>query len=240
MYCSLRKVCVNMKYRHRRGSAFWRAGITVLLICSLVLSVFFMRMRPVIIKYAESIAQTVMYNAANEAVLEILNENGITYDDIVVLSRGENGTVTSAEIDIVKINTLKSAISGRLSRKVDEKEYYEVEIPVGTFFSNVYTNALGPKLRFKMQLTATAAVNFSHEFKSVGINQVLHIIMIDMSISGGFVMIGYRGGVTAATSAIAAQTVISGAVPGAYTNVIESENDNTAGLINDYGATVEK
>ena len=94
-------------------------------------------MRPVIIKYAESIAQTVMYNAANEAVLEILNENGITYDDIVVLSRGENGSVTSAEIDIVKINTLKSAISGRLSRKVDEKEYYEVKIPVGTFFSSV-------------------------------------------------------------------------------------------------------
>lgn len=228
-----------MKYRRGSGFAFWRFFITLLLICSLIASVFFLRMRPVIIKYAESIAQTVMYNAANEAVLEILNENGITYDDIVVLSRGENGTVTSAEIDIVKINTLKSAISGRLSRKVDEKEYYEVEIPVGTFFSNVYTNALGPKLRFKMQLTATAVVNFSHEFKSVGINQVLHIIMIDMSISGGFVMTGFRDSVTAETSAIAAQTVISGAVPGAYTNVIESENDNTAGLINDYGAVAD-
>ena len=229
-----------MKYRHRRGFAFWRAGITVLLVCSLIVSVFFMRMRPVIIKYAESVAQTAMYNAANEAVLEILNENGITYDDIVVLSRGENGSVTSAEIDIVKINTLKSAISGRLSRKVDEKEYYEVKIPAGTFFSSVYTNALGPKLRFKMQLTATAAVNFSHEFKAVGINQVLHIIMIDMSISGSFVMIGYRGGVTAETSAIAAQTVISGKVPEAYTNVIEGADSETGGLINDYGATVEK
>ena len=228
-----------MKYRHGNYHAFWRVVITFLLICSFIVSVFFMRMRPVIIKYAESVAQTAMYNAANEAVLEILGENGITYDDIVVLSRGENGSVTSAEIDIVKINTLKSAISGRLSRKVDEKGYYEVKIPVGTFFSNVYTNALGPKLPFKMQLTATVGVNFSHEFKSVGINQVLHIIMIDMNISGSFVMIGYRGGVTAATSAIAAQTVISGAVPGAYTNVIESENDNTAGLINDYGAVID-
>lgn len=228
-----------MKYRRGSGFVFWRFFITLLLICSLIVSVFFLRMRPVIIKYAESIAQTVMYNAANEAVLEILNENGITYDDIVVLSRGENGSVTSAEIDIVKINTLKSAISGRLSRKVDEKEYYEVKIPVGTFFSSVYTNALGPKLRFKMQLTATAVVNFSHEFKSVGINQVLHIIMIDMSISGSFVMTGYRDSVTAETSAIAAQTVIAGTVPDAYTNVIEGADSETGGLINDYGAVAD-
>lgn len=225
-----------MKYRHGYNSAFLRFCVTLLLICALIVSFFFMRMRPVIIKYAESVAQTAMYNAANEAVLEILNENGITYGDISVLSRNENGNVTSAEIDIVKINTLKSAISGRLSRKVDEKEYYDIKIPIGTFFSNVYTNALGPKLRFKMQLTATAAVNFSHEFKSVGINQVLHIIMIDMDISGSFVTTGYRDSVTAKTSAIAAQTVIAGSVPDAYTNVIENENDNTAGLINDYGA----
>ena len=100
-------------------------------------------------------------------------------------------------------------------------------------------NAMAEELENTQMLRSDFINNFSHEFKSVGINQVLHIIMIDMSISGSFVMIGYRGGVTAATSAIAAQTVISGAVPGAYTNVIESENDNTAGLINDYGAVID-
>ena len=49
-------------------------------------------------------------------------------------------------------------------------------------------------------------------------------------------MFGYKNSITAETSAVAAQTVMAGAVPDAYTNVIESENDNTAGLINDYGA----
>ena len=126
-----------------------------------------------------------------------------------------------------------------MAQKLDGGEYYTVEIPVGTFFSNMYTNAAGPKLRFRIQLTATAAVDFSHEIKSVGINQVLHIIMIDADISGSFVMIGYKDSITAETSAVAAQTVIVGAVPDAYTNVIESENDNTAGLINDYGAVTE-
>ena len=79
-------------------------------------------------------------------------------------------------------------------------------------------------------------MNFSHEFKSAGINQVLHIVMIDMDIRGGLIMTGYSGGISVSTSAMAAQTVIVGTTPDAFTNVIENEQDNTAGLINDYGA----
>ena len=192
------------------------------------------------IAYAESVAHTAMFNAANEAISEIVEERGVTYGNLMRLSRAEDGLVTSAEADVADITLLKSEISSRLAQKLDGGEYYTVEIPVGTFFSNMYTNAAGPKLRFRIQLTATAAVDFSHEIKSVGINQVLHIIMIDADISGSFVMIGYKdNSITAEASAVAAQTVIAGAVPEAYTNVIESENDNTAGLINDYGAVTE-
>lgn len=214
----------------------WLALIAA--VCAAVLSLFLFRVQPVVSSYAESVAQTAMLNAANEAVLEILNENGINYNDIVVLSKDGQGAITGLEIDIVKINTLKSAISGRLSRKMDDREFYEVKIPLGTFFSNAYTNALGPKLTFKMQLTATAAVDFAHEFKSEGINQVLHIITVNMQIGGSFVATGRKTSVSASTSAIAAQTVIVGAVPEAYTQVIENEGDATAGLINDYGAVI--
>lgn len=208
-------------------------------LCAAVLSVFLLRIQPVVRTYAESVAQTAMLNAANNAVLEILEENDIDYSDIVVLSRDGQGTVTALETDIVKINTLKSAISSRLSAGIDRAEFYEVKIPLGTFFSNAYTNALGPKLTFKMQLTATAEVDFSHEFKAEGINQVLHIIMINMKIGGCFVTTGQKSSVTAKTAAIAAQTVIVGTVPEAFTQVIENEGYDTAGLINDYGAVAD-
>ena len=57
-----------------------------------------------------------------------------------------------------------------------------------------------------------------------------------MDIRGSLIVAGYKDGVSVATSAMAAQTVIVGITPEAFTQVIESENDNTAGLINDYGA----
>ena len=225
-----------MKRWKRCQNAFLIKTAAVLLAASVFLSIVFYKMRPVILRYAESAAETLLLDASNRAILDILNEQNISYNDIVSLSREESGRVTSLETDIVKINSLKSLISNRLSEIIAGKEYYDLNIPLGTFFSTVYTSGYGPKIHFKMQLTATARVNFSHEFKSAGINQVLHIVMVDMNISGSLVITGYSGGISVSNSAMAAQTIIVGTTPDAFTNVIESEQDNTAGLINDYGA----
>ena len=223
--------------RGRHGENAFLIKITaVLLAVSVILSVVFYKMRPVILRYAESAAETLLLDASNRAILDILNEQNISYNDIVSLSREESGRVTSLETDIVKINSLKSLISNRLSEIIAGKEYYDLNIPLGTFFSSVYTSGYGPKIHFKMQLTATARVDFSHEFKSAGINQVLHIVMVDMNISGRLVITGYSGGISVSNSAMAAQTIIVGTTPDAFTNVIESEQDNNAGLINVYGA----
>ena len=225
-----------MKRRRYGENAFLIKITAVLLVLSVLITVCFYKMRPVILRYAESAAETLLLDASNKAILDILNEQNVSYNDIVTLSREESGRVTSLETDIVKINSLKSLISNRLSGIVAGKEYYDLNIPLGTFFSSVYTSGYGPKIHFKMQLTATARVNFSHEFKSAGINQVLHIVMVDMNISGSLVIMGYSGGISVSNSAMAAQTIIVGTTPDAFTNVIESEQDNTAGLINDYGA----
>ena len=193
-------------------------------------------MLPVIKRYAESVAETVMLNSANEAVIAVLKDEDITYDEIAKLSRAEDGAVQSLEIDVYKINNLKSRISNEISRIIGGREEYKVSIPVGSFFDTPYTSGIGPKVPFKMQMTTTAFVDFTHEFRSAGINQVLHLIHIKINIRGSFVTAWYTGSITTQTTAIAAQTVIVGATPDAFTNVIEDVDDNTAGLINDYGA----
>ena len=213
--------------------------IAILLCFTVLLSVCYFKMQPVIMRFAVSTAETIMLNSANEAVIKILEENNVTYSDIARLSLNDNGYVSSLEIDVYEINNLKSRISNETARIIEEKEYFEVSIPIGTFLGNTYTAGFGPKVKFKMQLTTTAFVDFSHEFRSAGINQVLHIINVDINIGGSLIIAGFNRGINVKTSAIAAQTVIVGATPDAFTNVIESEKDNTGGLINDYGAIVE-
>ena len=74
-------------------------------------------------------------------------------------------------------------------------------------------------------------VDFEHEFKSAGINQTLHTVKVKIAVSGSLIVSGYHEPINVSTSVIAAQTVIVGNSPDAFTNVIENENDNTAGLI---------
>ncbi len=224
---------------HRKKNFKLIVFLSVLLMLTILAGICFYKMQPVIFRYAVSKAETIMLNSANEAVISILEKNDISYDDIVNLSSNADGYVTSLEIDVYKVNYLKSRISNEVSDLVDSNEYYDVEIPIGTFLGNTYTAGFGPRIKFKMQLTSTAFVDFKHEFKSAGINQVLHIITVDIKIVGSLVITGYNKSINARTSAIAAQTVIVGKSPDAYTNVIESEQDNTGGLINDYGAIVE-
>lgn len=220
-------------YRKRRRILVLTA---VMLCVTILMTVCFCKMQPVIMRYAVSVAETIMLNSANDAIIQILDENSISYDDIVVLTSNSDGYVTSLEIDVYQVNYLKSRISNKVSQIIEEREFYDVSIPIGTFLGNTYTVGLGPHIKFNMQLTTTAFVDFNHEFKAAGINQVLHIITVDMKINGSLIIAGYNKGISVKTSAIAAQTVIVGKTPDAFTNVIEEETDNTAGLINDYGA----
>ena len=205
----------------------------------IIMSVTYYLMQPIILKYAVSVAEMIALNAANEAIVDVLNSNQVSYGDIVTLSQNDEGYVTSLEINVLQINNLKSEISRRMAKIIEEEERYELRIPLGSFFGNSYTNGIGPDIKFNMQITTTCFVNFSHEFKSAGINQVLHIVNVDIDVKGNFVIIGYNKGISASTGAIAAQTVIVGKTPDAFTSVIESPTDNTGGLINDYGATIE-
>lgn len=230
----------EMKLKRRKNKTKpFMIGLVFIIIACIISGVCFVKLQPIIFKVAHSNAETIMLNSANEAVLKILEENNITYSDIANLTSNDDGYVTSLEIDVYKVNFLKSKISNEVSKLVDSREYYNVSIPIGTFLGNTYMAGWGPKINFKMQLTSTAFVDFRHEFKSAGINQVLHIITVDIKTKGNLVIAGYNKGIETKTSAIAAQTVIVGKSPDAFTNVIESQTDNTGGLINDYGAIAE-
>ena len=228
-----------MRKRYRKHRFPRVILIFFLIAVIIIMSVTYYLMQPIILKYAVSVAETIALNSANEAIVDVLNSNQVSYGDIVTLSQNDEGYVTSLEINVLQINNLKSEISRRMAKIIEEEERYELRIPLGSFFGNSYTNGIGPDIKFNMQITTTCFVDFSHEFKSAGINQVLHIVNVNIDVKGNFVIIGYNKGISASTGAIAAQTVIVGKTPDAFTSVIESPTDNTGGLINDYGAIIE-
>ena len=223
-----------MKNKKKKYKRFLLLLISCFLIVTILTLTVFFEIKPLVFTYAKSSAETIVLNAANKSIVSVLNNNNISYGKISKISRDSANNITGIEIDIELINRLKSSISNEISDIVSQKRFYDLYIPIGTLFANEYTNGFGPKIKFKMQLTETAFVNFESKFVDAGINQVLHQILIKIDISVNILMIGYTKGFSVSTSAIAAQTVIVGAVPDSFTNVIERPGDDIADEIFNY------
>ncbi len=221
----------------RKNSKALKFFIIAVLIIALLLGLCFVtdkRLRTVITDYSASMGETVMIRTVDKIVSDIFIEENIDYSDLVTLSRDESGQVTSLEVNAAKINYIKSQISVRVADEIAKGERYTLKIPVGTIIGNEYTIGRGPEVKFKMQITTTIVADFESKFYSAGINQVLHQIHINIKMNGQTIVPWYRSSFTAQTGVIAAQTVIVGISPDAYTNVIESGTDATEDIF-DFG-----
>lgn len=220
----------------RKGKNFRIIYIAISIL--LIFLIFFVsldkRLRPIITDYSASVGETLMLKLVDETVAQIFQEEGVEYDDLVTLSRDENGNVTSLQINTAKINYIKSNISVMVAEKIAQKERYTLKIPLGTIIGNEYTVGRGPDIKFKMQITTTVIADFESRFYSAGINQALHQIHIKVKMNGQTVIPWYRSAFNLETSVIAAETVIVGITPDAYTNVIESGTDATEDVF-DFG-----
>lgn len=219
----------------RKNKGKYKIALIMIIIIILIVAFSFssLLIRKTVSSYAKGQATTILFGSANKAVGDYLAESGITYEDIVKLTRNSNNDISSLEIDIVKINELKSRVTSIISDTMAENERYTISVPVGTLFGNEYTLGLGPEMKFSMQMAATVTTDFESNFYAAGINQVLHQILIKVKISGNLIIPWCKTPFHTETSIIAAQTVLVGVTPDAYTNVIENYNRGEDGLVGD-------
>lgn len=211
--------------------------IIVILIFCILIGCFLIvdkRLRNILCDYSASVGETVMIRTVDKIVSDIFYEDDIDYSDLVTLCRDEAGQVTSLEVSAAQINYIKSQISVRVADEIAKREKYTLSIPIGTIIGNEYTIGRGPNLHFKMQITTTVIADFESAFYSAGINQVLHQIHIKVKMKGQTIIPWFRSSFDAETSVIAAQTVIVGISPDAYTSVIEAGTDATEDIF-DFG-----
>ena len=222
-------------FQKRRAFFVAKRWILLCLCLCLIFVMCFFSVKPFVFTYAKSEAETIILNAANRAILNVLEKNNISYTTLSNVSRDGAGVITGIEIDIEKVNRLKSEISNELAKIVAQNNKYELNIPVGTLIGNEYTTGYGPKIKFKMQLTETAIVDFDSRFEAAGINNVLHQIIITINVRASVLMMGCTDGFGVSTTALAAQTVIAGVVPDSFTNVIEYPNNDLADEVFNFG-----
>ena len=171
----------------------------------------------------------------NDAVLAELENENADYSKLVNLTTNADGEVISLESNVMNINKLKTRIAQRLEREIERLSEVDIQTPIGTLLGIQLLHGKGFSVGMTVQPMGFATASIISEFSDAGLNQTLHRIVIEIKAEVDAIIPGFSTRVPVKTTIVAAETVIVGRVPNAYTHVVASESLD--GYLNDYGAT---
>lgn len=194
--------------------------------------------RPVIETVSANECHLAVSEMINTAVSEELSREDISYTKLVELSTNPDGEIIAAQSNVVNINKLKTGITQRLEAELREMGSTDIGIPVGTLSGISLLHGRGFEVGMAIKPIGYPKTTIISEFTEAGINQTRHRIIIEITVDADAVIPGFSSEISVSTSIIAAETIIVGRVPDAFTHVVSGDND-LVGILQDYGATLD-
>lgn len=180
---------------------------------------FDITLRPQMIALGKTQIQNHLTYISSQTVMDVLAEQSIAYSDMVILKTGPGGEVQTMSIDAVKLNSFRSLVLERVTGQVHMLDSQDLGIPLGMLTGVDFMSALGPKLPIRVAAAASAAGQFRNEFLDAGINQTLHRVMLDISITATLLLPGGIAEVEVITPVCVTEAIIIGQVPQTYLNL---------------------
>lgn len=206
--------------RRRRRNPMPVRGKLFLFIIAFVVFIlgFNSQIRPVIESISSNEAKIQSINTINNAVIEELNKENISYNDLITVERGNDGNVLAVTTNMVKMNKLKAKIISDIQGKLNNDTYLTVWVPLGTLIGGDFFHGKGPNIALKASLSGDVTAEFNSTLTSAGINQTKHQIYLDVSTSIYSFLPGFDTTTDVKTNILVAETVIVGSVPQVVAN----------------------
>lgn len=193
------------------------------------------KLRPAVTAAAESQASLYAARAIQETVYREVERLELEYGDLVRLTYGDQGTVTSLQTDMLAMAKLQSAVTSSVIDGILQMSGQRLTLPAGTLTGDPFLSGRGPEVEIRLIPAGFVETRLKNVFDGAGINQTRHQILLNVRLDYQAVLPGYAIGSRVDTDVILAETVIVGLVPGAYT-LVSDGTDPLVGMIQDYGA----
>lgn len=200
-------------WEHRQ--LFGAAAVGILL-AILVIHGFDAGLRPQLVALAETNARNQITRIADRAVADALSAQGTSYDDMVTVQ--DQSTITTLTTDTARLNALRTAVMEDVVTQVEALDSKSLGVPLGTLTGLDLLSAVGPNLPVRVLSVASAHADYRNDFTSAGINQTLHRVMLDVTISAKLLLPGGVVETEVTTPICVAETVVVGQVPESYLN----------------------
>lgn len=219
----------------RRRNINWRGwAVLFLLGVTVCFALFTIRLRPVVLAYAENLVQQTAAYAIHDTILDKIYQNRAQYEELVTLERDSENRVTALKTDAILADALKVQLARAAYDALGTLEESGMDVPLGTILAPTYLAGTGPKLHVGVTSLGYADARFISAFTAAGINQTRHQILLEVQADANIMTVIGSRTVTIKTQFAVTDTVIVGTVPNQYTYIDDTEQ-SLLGKINDYG-----
>lgn len=165
---------------------------------------------------SEATVQSRAVSALNEAAMQALQWNGVSYDELVFITRDGAGNVQSIEVDAQAVNLAARQTVSLAATKLNEVCAQGIKVPAGAFTGIELLAGFGPKVTFRTLPVGSASCDLVSDFRSAGINQTLHSLYLRVSAQVSIVLPSGTRELSAQTPVLVCESIIVGEIPDVY------------------------
>lgn len=165
---------------------------------------------------SEATVQSRAVSALNEAAMQALQWNGVSYDELVFITRDGAGNVQSIEVDAQAVNLAARQTVSLAATKLSEVCAQGIKVPAGAFTGIELLAGYGPKVTFRTLPVGSASCDLVSDFRSAGINQTLHSLYLRVSAQVRIVLPSGTRELAAQTPVLVCESIIVGEIPDVY------------------------
>ena len=169
----------------------------------------------VLVSISEATMRASTTVAVNDAVYYTLSDE-MRYDDLVSVSRNEQGDIIAVSANPLKINKIARDTASISQSNLKNLSLNGIPVPLGALTGIEAFAGLGPSIHFRIIPVSSVSCGFSSTFESVGINQTKHSIYLNVIADISIVMPSKTENFAVTTQILVGESVIVGTVPDAY------------------------
>lgn len=224
---------VRRRYGLRRGIRLPVIPKIILLPILLLFLVIYLfhavenNLKPSIIETAETRAHLVATEAIHRALYEKVLAD-VDYNDLIFIHKDTQQRITMMQANTIKINRIVSEANLEIKQALRNLPSEAIQIPLGGALGSQLLAFYGPKITLRFIPVGSLDVKFIDQFQQAGINQVRHILYLDVKTTVKIVVPMVAQEVTLTNQIPIAETIIVGQVPNTY---LGSEHPLASGLI---------
>ena len=190
--------------------------IIVTIIFLLILSYFRFFVNPHIVNANISTIKSNAISVMNQATSKTITSND--YDNLISISKDNNGNVTLLEVNSKNVNILNNQIIAEVQNALDSGQMLECKLPLGTFLGLPILSGLGPKVSLNIFQIGNIKTTYRSQIANLSINQSYHKIYLTVSVDVCVFLPLYTQNITISNQILIGENIIVGKIPNTYLN----------------------